>query len=140
MGKKITSFLVFAAMLFALPMNAQSVRAAKSIKDARPAIYVPKTVKKPLTVIEKKEASEPTMLLTAVEKAQAEKEAFINSRPLKAPKAPKTPKEVGGRVLNANLLSLRVPTFPTPTGKLPLKVSPSSISVLALLITQAAVA
>ena len=121
MGKKITSFLVFAAMLFALPMNAQSVRAAKSIKDARPAIYVPKTVKKPLTVIEKKEASEPTMLLTAVEKAQAEKEAFINSRPLKAPKAPKTPKEVGGRVLNANLLSLRVPTFPTPTGKLPLK-------------------
>lgn len=77
MGKKITSFLVFAAMLFALPMNAQSVRAVKSTKGVRPAIYVPKTVKKPLTVIEKKEASEPTMLLTAVEKAQAEKEAYV---------------------------------------------------------------
>lgn len=77
MGKKITSFLVFAAMLFALPMNAQSVKAVKSTKGVRPAIYVPKTVKKPLTVIEKKEASEPTMLLTAVEKAQAEKEAYV---------------------------------------------------------------
>jgi len=77
MGKKITSFLVFAAMLFALPMNAQSVKADKTTKGVRPAIYVPKTVKKPLTVIEKKEASEPTMLLTAVEKAQAEKEAYV---------------------------------------------------------------
>jgi hypothetical protein len=64
-------------MLFALPMNAQSVKAVKSTKGVRPAIYVPKTVKKPLTVIEKKEASEPTMLLTAVEKAQAEKEAYV---------------------------------------------------------------
>ena len=123
MGKKITYLLVFAAMLFALPMNAQSMRAAKSIKDARPAIYVPKTVKKPLTVIEKKEASEPTMLLTAVEKAQAEKEAFIASRPLSAPRNGKGLKALTelGTPMNVRGISTRTLTVENTSERPPLK-------------------
>lgn len=123
MGKKITSFLVFAAMLFALPMNAQSVKAVKSTKGVRPAIYVPKTVKKPLTVIEKKEASEPTMLLTAVEKAQAEKEAFIASRPLSAPRNGKGLKALTelGTPMNVRGISTRTLTVENTSERPPLK-------------------